>query len=30
MGDIIVINVQKVGDSRLHTVVQANIKNPRK
>lgn len=23
------INAQKVGDPRLHTVVQANIKNPR-
>jgi len=24
------INVQNVGDPRLHTVAQANIKNPRK
>lgn len=24
------INTQKVGDPRLHTVVQSNIKNPRK
>ena len=25
-----VINAQKVGAPRIHTVVQANIKNPRK
>ena len=24
-----VINAQEVGDPRLHTVVQANIRNPR-
>ena len=27
---IMVIKAQEVGDPRLHTVVQANIKSPRK